>query len=106
MYFTLLLSLSLKVLVVKTQYQPRSVTLRKEEPTSLGLQIQGLSKTGLYVSDLPVGGMAERCGLLRVGDRLLSINETSCGKTNVTLFFVCYVGQCGIPSKIANFASS
>ena len=80
--------------------------MRKEELTSLGLQIQGLSKTGLYVSDLPIGGVAERCGLLRVGDRLLSINGTSCGKTNVTLFLSVMLASVEFLLKIANFASS
>ncbi|XP_019855722.1 PREDICTED: uncharacterized protein LOC100633819 isoform X2 [Amphimedon queenslandica] len=74
-----------EVLVVKTQYQPRSVTLQRKgtelETSSLGIQVQGLSRTGLFISDLPIGGVAQRCGLLRVGDRLLSINGMSCGNT-------------------------
>lgn len=52
----------------------------KQTAESLGMEIVGLSRTGLFVNDLSLGSVAERCGLLQVGDQLLEVNGKSCGE--------------------------
>lgn len=37
----------------------------------------GSSTDPIIISDLTLGGLADRCGKLRVGDRLLSVNGTN-----------------------------
>jgi predicted metalloprotease with PDZ domain len=55
----------------------RDISLIKETP-SLGLNIVGLSRSGLFISEIDEEGVAYRSGSLRVGDKILSINDINC----------------------------
>ena len=69
----------LQVLHGQLGREQRQVRLTQPASCNLGLDIIGLSHMGLFVSQLTEGGVAERCGLLQIGDQILELNGASCG---------------------------
>ena len=57
---------------------PREIRLTQpEQEAGLGVELEGLNDTGVYVSELAEGGKDEV--LLQVGDQILEVNGQSVG---------------------------
>lgn len=58
-------------------YDTFEVVLEKPSDRGLGLSIVGKrNDVGVFISDVVIGGVAQRDGRLQQGDQILSVNET------------------------------
>lgn len=57
----------------------REVTLVMNEGVELGMDLVGLSSTGVFVNKLYPGGVAHESDKLQVGDQVLEVNNQNTG---------------------------
>ena len=70
----------LQIIHGKHGRDPRSVTLIQSSK-DLGIELVGLTRTGIFINSLSSDSVAAMCGLLQVGDQILEVDGNNSGKS-------------------------
>ena len=61
--------------------EQRTVALEQQQSSNgLGMELVGLSRSGIFISSLMPKGEATLSNQLQTGDQVLRVNDTSCGE--------------------------